>query len=70
MKYRMDDTPAKIWGGKVLDIGGRDHVLVRGAGVDKVLHTLRIDVITQAGASGIIVEPGRPLERTLGFWGV
>lgn len=59
----MEDTPAKIWGGKVLDIGGRDQVLVLGAGVDKVLHAIRIESKTHAGASGIIVEPGRPLGR-------
>lgn len=31
-------------------------MLIRGAGVDSVLHTIRIDAITQAGASGIFVE--------------
>lgn len=59
----MDETPANIWGGKVLEIGGRDQVFVRGAGVESVLHTVRIAVITQAGASGIIVDVDNPLGR-------
>lgn len=70
MKYRTDDTPANICGGSVLEIGGRDHVFVRGAGVDSVLHTSRIEVIAHAGASGMIVELERPLERILAFCGV
>lgn len=36
-------------------------MLVLGAGVESVLHTIRIEVITHPGASGTIVEPGRPL---------
>lgn len=44
-------------------MGGRDQVLVRGAGVDNVLHTVRIAVITQGGASGMIVEPVKPFGR-------
>lgn len=63
IRKRIDDTPAKICGGNVFDIGGRDHVLVRGAGVDSILHTVRIEVIAQPGASGIIVELERPLGR-------
>lgn len=55
--------PAKICGGKVFEIGGRDHMLVLGAGVESVLHTVRTESITHPGASGIIVEPGRPLGR-------
>ena len=56
----MDDTPANMWGGRVLEIGGRDQVFVRGAGVESVLHTVRIAVITHAGASGIMVDPEIP----------
>lgn len=59
----MDDTPANICGGKVLEIGGRDQEFVRGAGVESVLHTVRMAVITQAGASGMMVEPEMPLGR-------
>ena len=59
----MEDAPAKICGGNVLDIGGRDQVLVLGAGVDNVLHAVRIASITHAGASGIFIEPKRPLGR-------
>lgn len=44
-------------GGRVLEIGGLDQVFVRGAGVDKILHTVLMAVITQAGASGIMVDP-------------
>lgn len=47
-----------------MEIGGRDQVLVLGAGVESVLHTVRIEVITHPGASGIIVDPGRPLGLT------
>lgn len=66
----MEDTPAKICGGRVREIGGRDHVLMRGAGVESVLQTVRMEVITQLGASGMIVEPERPFARNLGiFWG-
>lgn len=65
MKYRIDETPAKICGGRVREIGGRDHVLVRGAGVESVLHTVRIESMTHAGASGMIVELERPLGRSL-----
>lgn len=61
----MDDTPAKMCGGSVLEIGGRDQVLVRGAGVESVLHTVLMPVITQSGASGIFVEPEMPLGREL-----
>ena len=38
-------------------------MLVLGAGVESVLHTVRTESITHPGASGIIVEPGRPLGR-------
>lgn len=55
-KCSIDETPAKIWGGKVCDIGGRDHRLIRGAGVAIVLHTVRIDGMTQVGASGIFCQ--------------
>lgn len=66
----MEDTPAKICGGRVREIGGRDHVLMRGAGVESVLQTVRMEVITQLGASGMMVEPERPFARNLGiFWG-
>lgn len=65
MKYRMDDTPAKIWGGSILEIGGRDHALVRGAGVERALHTVRMFVITHPEASGIIVEDERPFGRII-----
>lgn len=60
---RIVETPAKIWGGKVLDIGGRDQVFVRGAGVERVLHTVRIAAMAHAGASGIIVEEDTSLGR-------
>lgn len=59
----MDDTPEKMWGGRVLEIGGRDQVFVRGAGVESILHTVRMAVITQAGASGMTVEPVTSLGR-------
>ena len=39
-------------------------MLVRGAGVERVLHTVRIAVMTHAGASGMIVEPARPRDRS------
>lgn len=39
-------------------------MFVRGAGVESVLHTVRIAVIAHAGASGIIVEPASPLGRS------
>lgn len=65
MKQRIEDTPAKICGGNVFEIGGRDQVLVRGAGVESTLHTVLTEAITHDGASGIIVEPGRPLGRIL-----
>lgn len=73
MKCRTDETPAKICGGRVLEIGGREKVFVRGAGVDSVLQTVRIEAITQAGASGIDDVDERPLRRSLGDllrWGV
>jgi hypothetical protein len=60
VRKRMDETPAKMCGGRVLEIGGRDQVVVRGAGVASVLHTFRMAVIAQAGASGIIVEAVMP----------
>lgn len=53
-----------MWGGSVRDIGGRDRLVVRGAGVDSVLHTVRIAVMTHAGASGMTVEPERPFGRS------
>lgn len=59
----MDDTPAKRCGGRVLEIGGRDQVLVRGAGVESVLQTVLMAVIAQSGASGILVEPEMPRWR-------
>lgn len=61
----MEDAPVNICGGNVLEIGGRDQVLVLGAGVDSVLHTVRMEAITHPGASGTIVEPGRPLGLTI-----
>lgn len=43
---------------------------MRGAGVESVLQTVRMEVITQLGASGMMVEPERPFVRNLGiFWG-
>ena len=60
----MVDTPAKICGGRVLEIGGRDQVLMRGAGVESVLQTVRIEVMTQAGASGMMVEAEMPFWRS------
>lgn len=36
---------------------------MRGAGVERVLQTVRIALITHAGASGIIVELVRPWDR-------
>jgi hypothetical protein len=59
----MEETPEKICGGKVLEIGGRDHEFVRGAGVDRILHTVRMAVITQAGASGMLVDLIRSMGR-------
>lgn len=59
----MEETPAKICGGRVLEMGGRDQVVVRGAGVESVLHTVRIATITHAGASGMILEPVCSLGR-------
>lgn len=56
MIKRTDETPEKICGGRVLEIGGLDQVFVRGAGVERILHTVRMAVITQAGASGTIVD--------------
>lgn len=53
---RIVETPAKMWGGNVLEMGGRDQVFVRGAGVERVLQTVRIAAMAHAGASGIIVE--------------
>lgn len=53
----MDETPEKMCGGRVLEIGGRDQVFVRGAGVERILHTVRMAVITQSGASGMTVDP-------------
>lgn len=50
-------------GGNVLEIGGRDHRLMRGAGVDRVLHTVRIDGITQAGASLTLLVSDTPWNR-------
>lgn len=38
-------------------------MLVLGAGVDNVLHAVRIESMTHAGASVIFVEPERPLGR-------
>lgn len=64
-KYRIDETPAKTCGGRVREIGGRDQVLVRGAGVERVLHTVRMEFITQAGASGMTEAPEMPLGRKL-----
>lgn len=32
-------------------------MFVRGAGVERILHTVRMAVITQAGASGMMVDP-------------
>lgn len=60
----MDETPAKMWGGNVLEIGGLDRLVVRGAGVESVLQIVRIAVITHAGASGMIVELASPLDRS------
>lgn len=45
-------------------MGGRDHELVRGAGVDKILHTVRTDGITQDAASVICVSLLRLLLTT------
>lgn len=53
--------PANICGGNVLEIGGRDQVLVLGAGVESVLHTVRMEAMAHPGASGTIVELGSPL---------
>jgi hypothetical protein len=50
-------------GGRVLEIGGRDHRLMRGAGVDRVLHTVRTDGITQTGASLISLVSDTPWNR-------
>jgi len=38
-------------------------VFVRGAGVERILHTVRMAVITQAGASGMMVDPVTSLGR-------
>lgn len=38
-------------------------MLERGAGVDNVLHTVRIAAMAHAGASGMIVELERPFGR-------
>lgn len=64
----MDETPAKICGGSVFDTGGRDQVLLRGAGVESVLHTARMFAITQPGASGtgLVGRDVEPLGR-VGF---
>jgi len=62
-KCRIDDTPAKMCGGRVLEIGGRDHVLIRGAGVASVLHTVRMAGITHAGASLIDVDDALEIPR-------
>jgi uncharacterized protein YjbI with pentapeptide repeats len=43
-------------GGRVLETGGRDSKLIRGAGVDSVLHTVRTEGITQSAASLMIYE--------------
>lgn len=45
-------------------------MLVLGAGVDNVLHAVRIESMTHAGASGIFIEPERPLGRTRSKRGV
>lgn len=45
-----------ICGGRVLETGGRDNKLIRGAGVDSVLHTVRTEGITHSGASLMICE--------------
>lgn len=44
-------------------MGGRDQVFVRGAGVESILHTVRMAVITHSGASGMMVEPIASLRR-------
>lgn len=56
MKCNIDETPENICGGSVLEIGGRDHVLILGAGVESVLHTVRMAGITHLGASPMIVD--------------
>lgn len=66
MKWRTDETPAKMCGGRVFDIGGLEKEFVLGAGVERVLHTVRIESITHPGASGIDVEAERPFGRSLG----
>lgn len=38
-------------------------MFVRGAGVERILHTVRMAVITQAGASGMTVDPVTSLGR-------
>ena len=40
-------------------------MLVRGAGVERVLQTVRMEFITQAGASGTMEALEMPLERKL-----
>lgn len=62
----MDETPAKICGGSVFEIGGLEKEFVLGAGVESVLHRVRMEFITQPGASGMDVESRRPLGRSLG----
>lgn len=42
-------------------------MVVRGAGVESVLHTVRMAVMAQAGASGILVEGARPFGRLRDF---
>lgn len=39
-----------------MEIGGRDHEVVRGAGVDNILHTVRIAVMAHAGASAMVFD--------------
>lgn len=53
-------------GGRVFETDGRENVFVRGAGVERVLHTVRMESMAHAGASGMAVEGGRPLGRILG----
>lgn len=66
MKWRMDETPAKMCGGRVFEIGGLEKEFVLGAGVERVLHNVRIEFITHPGASGIEVEVESPFGRSLG----
>ena len=53
MKCRIDEIPAKMCGASVLEITGRENEFVSGAGVESVLQTVRMFVITHAGASVI-----------------